>query len=148
MAEKIFNRTIQYFKISTISGVFICILSIVFNGLDPFHSLDGMLWNDLYNTSTLPDISKPVFNLFFLLFTYISIIVMILLFLITKYALSKKEKWAYFCIVLIGVFWPIGGSIITIYTKAWSYFISVGMMTVLFLPPVILLYPYIFKNNK
>jgi len=113
-----------------------------FVGFDPWHSLDSMIWNDLYGTAELPDVAKPAFTLPFLLFCWLSVLNMILIYLITKYALVKKEVWAFWAIILVGIFWPLGGAIITYYTNAWSYFISVGMMTILFFPPVILLYPH------
>jgi hypothetical protein len=142
MSENKFIGTINYLKVVTCFGAAMCFILMFFVGFDPSHSLDAMIWQDLYGTSELPDIAKPAFNLAFLVFAWLSVLTMILIYLVTKYALAKKEKWAYGAIILIGIFWPLGAAVITLYTKAWSYFISVGMMTILFLPPVILLFPY------
>ena len=150
MSEKVFYGTITYLKISTSFGAVMCFLFMFFIGFDPWHSLDGMIWLDLYGSTNLPDIAKPAFTLPFLLFCWLSVLTMILIFLITKYALVKKEKWAFGAVILIGFFWPLGGAIITCYTNAWSYFVSVGIMTFLFFPPVILLYPHLYQkcNDK
>lgn len=147
MAEKFFIGTVKYLKLASSLGAAMCFLLIFFIGFDPMHSLDAMIWQDLYGTSELPEIAKPAFNLAFLVFNWLSVLTMILVYLITKYALANKEKWAYRAIILVGLFWPLGAALITLYTKAWSYFISVGIMTILFFPPVILLYPY-FRNKR
>ena len=147
MSEKVFQGPINYLKIVTSFCALMCLLIIFFVGFDPWHSLDAMIWTDLYGSPILPDIAKPAFALSFLLFCWLSVLSMVMLFLITKYSLSKKEKWAYGVIVLIGFLWPLGGSIITYYTNAWSYFISIGMMTALFFPPVVILFPF-FKKQK
>jgi hypothetical protein len=146
MREKVFKTTITYLKAVTGFSALMCFILIFFIGFDPWHSLDEMIWTDLYGSPTLPDVAKPAFTLPFLLFCWLSVLTMIVLFLITKYSLAKKEKWAYWVIILIGLFWPLGGAIITYYTNAWSYFVSVGMMTILFFPPVILLFPH-FRNK-
>ena len=142
MSEKLFSAIINYLKIVTCFGAGMCFVLLFFVGFDPWHSLDAMIWNDLYGTPELPEIAEPAFTLVFLVFNWLSVLTMILVFLITKYALVKKERWAYGAIILIGVFWPLGAALITYYTGAWSYFISVGMMTLLFAPPVFLLFPY------
>ena len=148
MTEKLFKGTLTYLKAVTGFGAAICFLLMFFIGFDPWKSLDGMIWTDIYGSPELPDVAKPAFTLPFLLFCWLSVLTMILMFLITKYSLAKKEKWAFWSIILIGVFWPMGGAIITHYTNAWSYFISVGMMTALFLPPVILMLPYFINKSK
>jgi len=145
-SERIFQGTLVYLKLVTIFGAGFCLLSMFFIQFDPWHYLDTMIWNDIYENPKLPDVVKPAFNFLFLLFSWLSVLTMILIFLITKYALAKKEKWAFWAIILIGFFWPLGGTIITYYTHAWSYFISVGVMTLLFFPPIILLYPHV--HNK
>lgn len=146
-SEKIFEGTLMYFKLVTAFGSVMCFALMFFVGFDPWHSLDSMIWKDLYGKPEIPIEAKHAFTLPFLLFSWLSVLTMLMLFLIAKYPLAKKEKWAYWCVVLVGVFWPLGGAVITYYTGAWSYFVSVGMMTVLFLPPVLLLFPY-FKSDK
>ncbi len=148
MSERVFHATISYLKIIACLGAGMCFVLMFFISFDPWNGLDAMIWKDLYGTTTLPDIARPAFNLIFLMFTWLSVLTMILLFLVTKYALAKKEKWAYGAVILIGVFWPLGATMITLYTAAWSYFISVAAMTALFLPPVILLYPFFSIKSK
>lgn len=144
-SENVFQGTIIYLKIVTGFCAFMCFVLIFFIGFDPWHSLDKMIWSDLYGSPILPDSAKPAFTLMFLLFAWLSVLTMVILFLITKYSLSKKEKWAYWVIMMVEFLWPLGGSLITFYTHAWSYFISIGVMTLLFLPPVLLLFPF-FRN--
>jgi hypothetical protein len=146
MNEKIFNGTVSYLKVVTLVSSLMCFLLMFFVGFDPWHSLDEMIWNDLYGSPELPQVAKPAFRLPFLLFSWLSVLSMLLMYFISKYALPKKEKWAYWSVVLIGVFWPLGAAFITYCTNAWSYFVSVGMMLILFFPPVILLYPYFRKK--
>jgi hypothetical protein len=145
--DKIFNGTINYLKIvSSISaaGSFMMLFT---GGFDPSRSLDSLIWSDLYGTTDLPDAAKPAFSLAFLVFCWLSVLTFIMFYYIVKFPLARKEKWAYGCLVLVGVGWQLGAAAITLYTKAWSYFLSVGLMTVLFLPPVLLLFPY-FRDKK
>ncbi len=142
MKEKIFKLTLIYLKASAIMGTLACLSSLYFVGIDPWHSLDGLIWTDLYGTPELPAAAKPAFTLAFLLFSWLSALTLIMVFLITHFALARREKWAYWAIVLMGVFWPLGGALITCHTGAWSYFISVAMMAMLFLPPVVILFPH------
>lgn len=141
-SEKVFNGTVAYLKVVTGFGAGLCFLLMFFIGFDPWHSLDGMIWTDLYGNPDLPEVAKPAFTLPFLLFCWLSVLTMVLMFLIAKFSLARKEKWAFWCFILIGIFWPLGGALITYYTNAWSYFVSVGMMTILFFPPTILLFPH------
>ena len=145
-SEKVFKGTITYLKVVTGFGAALCFSLMFFVGFDPWHSLDGMIWTDLYGSPDLPEAAKPAFTLPFLLFCWLSVLTMILMFLITKFSLSRKEKWAFWCLILIGILWPTGGAVITYYTNAWSYFVSVGMMTLLFFPPIILLFPHFRKK--
>lgn len=147
MSDRIFNGTIAYLKVVTASSAAICFMSMFFLGFDPWHSLDGMIWTDLYGSPSLPEEAKQAFTLPFLLFCWLSVLTMILMYLISKYPLARKEHWAYWTVIMIGVFWPVGAAMITIYTRAWSYFVSAGMMTILFFPPVLLLYPY-FRGKE
>lgn len=147
MSDKVFNSTIVYLKIVTGFGAVFCLLPLFFMGFDPWHSLDKMIWMDLYKSPELPDAAKPAFTFTFLLFNWLSVLTMILIFLITKYSLAKREQWAFGSLILIGFFWPLGGAVVTYYTSAWSYFFSVGIMSILFIPPIILLYSH-FRNNS
>jgi hypothetical protein len=142
MSEKIFRGTIAYLKIVTGFGALLCFVLMFFTGFAPWHSLDGMIWIDLYGSPELPEVAKPAFTLPLLLFCWLSTLTMVLIFIITKYSLARKEKWAFWAVAMIGFFWPLGAALITCYTKAWSYFISAGMMAVLFFPPVMLLFPH------
>lgn len=146
-SEKIFKGTLAYLKLVTGFAAVMCFVLMFFVGFDPMHSLDSMIWTDLYGSKELPEQAKPAFTLPFLLFSWLSVLTMIMLFLVAKYPMEKKEKWAYWCFVLVGIFWPAGGAAITIYTGAASYFVSVGMMAILFFPPVVLLYKPIFGRT-
>jgi hypothetical protein len=146
-SEKIFNGTISYLKVVFLFGSLMCFVLMFFIGFDPWHSLDSMIWSDLYGQKTLPENCKSAFELPFLLFSWLSVLSMLMLYFISKYPLAQKQQWAFWCIVLIGIFWPGGAAVITYYTQAWSYFVSVGMMTLMFFPPVLLLYPH-FRNRK
>jgi hypothetical protein len=144
--EKTLSSIISYLKVATGFGAVICLIMMFFVGFDPWHSLDKLIWSDLYGSTELPELARPAFTLAFLLFCWLSVLTMVLMFLITKYALSRKEKWGYWSLMLVGILWPLGGAVITYYTGAWSYFVSVAAMTVMFFPAVILLYPY-FRNK-
>jgi hypothetical protein len=144
-SEKIFNGTVAYLKIATGFGAAQCLLVMFFVGFDPWHSLDGLIWTDLYGSAELPAAAKPAFSLAILLFSWLSVLMMAIMHLVARYPLARKEKWAYWAYVLIGIFWPLGGAIITCYTHAWSYFASVAIMTLMFLPPVVLLFPHFRK---
>jgi len=141
-----FHYLVIYLKTASIFGALVCFASMFFGGFDPWHSLDALVWNDLYGEEKLPNEAQPAFHLIFLMFSWLSVISLSLMFLIAKYALPKKEKWAYYALALPAVMWPAGASLITIYTGAYHYFISVAAMTLMLLPPVLLLFPY-FKRH-
>lgn len=145
-SDKVFSGTITYLKFATLFGALMCFALMFFKGFDPAHSLDSMIWNDLYKQPRLPEVAMPAFELPFLLFSWLSVLSLLMLYLIAKHALAKKEKWSYWCFAMIGAGWPIGAVAITFHTQAWSYFVSAGMMTVLFFPPLLLLYPFFFRK--
>ncbi|MFN0173681.1 MAG: hypothetical protein ACKVU0_03445 [Saprospiraceae bacterium] len=147
-SDKLFNATIHYLKIVTLFATVMCVVMLYFQSFDPMHGLDGMIMNDLYGTTTMPDAARPLFNLMFLLFDWLSVLSMFTIYLVVRYGLAKKERWAYFAYLLIGVFWPLGAGVIAWYCGASSYYVSVAIMTVLFMPPAILLFPHFKKTNS
>jgi len=146
MSEKYFKASVQYLRYVSISFAAVCAMSMCFGGFDPWHSLDSLVWTEMYGQPVLPDAAKPVFRLMFLLFNWLSILCMLLYYLVATYALAKKEKWACFAFLLVGVFWPIGALFIAIYTSVWSYFLSVALMALLFLPPLLLILPHFTRK--
>jgi hypothetical protein len=69
------------------------------------------------------------------------------LYLIVTYTLRNRETWAYHALLLMGICWPAGGAVIALLSGATSYFISVGMMALLFLPVIVILWSF-FKSDK
>jgi len=64
-SERIFQGTLVYLKLVTIFGAGFCLLSMFFIQFDPWHYLDTMIWNDIYENPKLPDVVKPAFNFLF-----------------------------------------------------------------------------------
>lgn len=142
MTERRFIAGVNYLKAVTAFCALACIASLSSVGFDPWHSIDRMVWNDLYRTDHLPAVAAPAFEMIVLLFSWLSFIMFLMLFLITKYALAKRESWAYYSLTLPGFAWPAGAACISICTGANHYLISVGAMAILFIPPMVILFPY------
>jgi hypothetical protein len=147
MGETNFHTAVAYLKYACIFGALFCFVSILSGGFDPWHSLDALVWRDLYGSEELPAEAKPAFRLIFMMFAWLSVIAMCMMFMITKYAIIKKEKWAFVAVALQVILWPAGACAITLYTGAYHYFISVGAITFMLLPPLLMLYPY-FRNKE
>ena len=145
-SDKIFNAVIQYLKVVTLFATLMCVVMLYFMSFDPMHGLDSMILTDLYGTPVMPDAARPIFNFMFLLFDWLSVLSMFTIYLVVRYGLAKKERWAYLAYLLIGVLWPIGAGVIALFCGTNSYFVSVAIMTLLFTPPAILLIPYFKKT--
>jgi hypothetical protein len=142
--DKLFTATISYLKIVTVAGILLCILSLFTKSFDPMGAdgLEGMIMTDLYGVKNMPAAAKPAFEFAFLLFVLLSILTLAGQWLVIQHGLAKKQKWAYHYMILVGICWPIGACAIAMYTGAYSYLVSAGMMTVLFTSPTIVLYKY------
>jgi len=147
MSENYFKASVLYLRYVSVLFAAVCAMSMYFGGFDPWHSLDSLVWHELYGQPQLPEVAKPVFRLMFLLFNWLSILCMLLYYLVATYALVKKERWAFFAFLLVAVFWPSSALLIAIYTSVWSYFLSVALMAILFLPPLLLILPQ-FLSKK
>jgi hypothetical protein len=64
-----------------------------------------------------------------------------------QHGLRARQRWAYHCYVVLGIFWPLGGIGIAIYTTAYWYLLSAGIMTAMFTPPVFLLPRYLERST-
>ena len=137
--EKLFNGTILYLKIITIFSMVMCFVLMFFQSFDPMGSLEMMIVQDLYKTNVMPADARPMFVFVFLLFDMLSVLSMAAQYLVIVHGLQKKQKWAFHYMILIGVCWPIGAGIIAWYCKTPAYYVSVGMMLCLFLPPLLVL---------
>jgi|SRR5687767_2023256 len=144
MSDKLFSSTISYLKIATLFGLLMCFVLMPFKSFDPMgaEGLEGMIMNDLYGGKNMPADARPAFEFAFLLFDLLSILSLATQYLVIKYALEKREKWAYWYMWGIGFLWPVGASLIALHTGAHAYFVSVGIMTLLFFPPLLLLKKY------
>lgn len=140
--ERLFHGLIAYFKYSSIFGLLFTFVCSFFISFDPFHGLESMIMTDLYGSMNMPDEARPVFNFAFLLFCLISILMFVMQYYIVKFALAKKEAWAYNVIVICILLWLTGASVIAVYTHATSYFVSIGMMGLLYVPALVLLKRY------
>jgi hypothetical protein len=140
--EKLFNAVVGYLKIVTVFATIMCFVLMFFKSFDPVRGLEQMLVNDMYGVKEMPAEARPMFEFVFLLFSLLSVFTLVLQYMVIHYVLAKKIKWGYWSMYLIGVAWPIGASIIALHCNAPSYFVSVGMMTALFFPPLLLLKKY------
>lgn len=142
--DKLFNGTILYLKIITIFSLIMCFVLMFYQSFDPMGGLEMMIVNDLYKTDVMPADARPMFVFVFLLFDLLSVLSLIAQYIVIVHGLEKKQKWAFYYMVLIGVLWPIGAGLIAWYCGTPSYFVSVGMMLCLFFPPLLLLKKYFF----
>lgn len=140
--DKLFKSTIAYYKIVTAFSAVMCFVLFFYKSFDPVRGLEQMIVNDLYGTKVMPAEARPIFEFVFLLFDLLSFLTLALQYMVIHFALQKREKWAYYSMFLIGLGWPIAAALISLQCGTNSYFISVGMMTVLFLPPLVVLKKY------
>jgi hypothetical protein len=145
--EKRFLYLIRYLELICLFSAAFCLVMMYMLRFDPWQSLDSLLWKDLYGSPQLPQIALPAYEFIFRLFCWLSLITFSLLFLIVHYPLRNREKWAFYAILFIALAWPAGAALSAFLSEAYSYLFSATAMLVLFLPPVLLLYPY-FRAEK
>jgi hypothetical protein len=139
MENKTFKAVISYYKIVTVFSALICFILAFYKSFDPAGGLEMMIVQNLYGTNEMPVEARPMYEFVFLLFDLLSLLTLIQQYIIIRYALQEKQKWAYWCMWLIGVAWPIGAGIVAVVCHAPAYFVSVGMMLILFFPPLLIL---------
>jgi len=144
MPDRLFSYLIAYYKIVTLFALAMCFVLLPYKSFDPMseEGLEGMIMHDLYGSKSMPAAARPAFEFAFLLFDLLSVLSLATQYLVIRYALQKREKWAYWYMWGIGFFWPAGASLIAWHTGAHAYFVSVGIMGVLFFPPLLLLRKY------
>lgn len=142
--DKLFSSVISYLKIVTVFGIGMCLVLMPFQSFDFMgeNGLEGMIMTDLYGSKSMPVEARPAFTLAFLLFDMLSVLTLAGQYLVIKHGLEKQQKWAFHYMLLIGVAWPIGAAGVAIYTGAYSYLVSAGMMALLFTTPTLLLSKY------
>lgn len=140
--EKLFKILIAYFKYSTLFGLLFTFICSFFISFDPFHGLESMIMTDLYGNVNMPDLARPAFNFAFLLFCLASVLLFVMQYYVIRFALAKKEPWAYNVMVICITLWIVGASAIAMYTNASSYFVSVGVMILMYVPALVLLKRY------
>jgi hypothetical protein len=141
--SKLFGALIAYVKAGCATMVLASVLGIALVKVAPFLTLEQLIFMDWYGKPTLPPEAVKPFELGYLLFAWLSILSGITLWYTVQYGLRLRERWAYHCYVILGVFWPIGAIGVALYTTAYWYLLSASIMTLLFLPPVFLLRPFI-----
>ena len=142
-----FEFSLRWLRLVSLLSAGFCFAMIFFGGLDPWHALDGLIWEDLYGSAELPGPAQPAYLLIFRLFCWLSVLSFSLLFLIVKHALMKRERWAYLAVLLTGAGWPFGRACLALSCKAYSYLFSSLLTGLLFFPPLIQLYPYFRKGG-
>lgn len=48
MSEKYFIASVQYLRYVSVSFAVVCAILMYFGGFDTWHSLDSLVWNELY----------------------------------------------------------------------------------------------------
>lgn len=113
---------------------------------DPGYLLEDLIMDELY-FSIMPFDAIPVYDLFFLLYSWTNVIVFALLFGLAQFGISQKQKWAYdFYLIGLGC-WLIGGAAISILQQVYTYlFILISFF--LFVPPLITLRKQFYGKKK
>lgn len=143
-----FSVSIRYLKIVTLFTLIFSAVSVVTQSFDPWRSLEQLLVHDLYGTETLPPAAAPMYHFVFMLFAWISVPTSLMQYAVIHYALAKKERWAYWVLLVSWLLWIVGAAGIALATGAYSYFYSVGAVTILFISPLLLLWKHIFLVEK
>ena len=144
-SHRLFVLTIRYLQVSLVFGILVCLVSAFYLSFDPLgpQGLEGLIVTDLYGNSEMPGGARPMFEFMFLLFDGLSILSFAMLLMVVSIPLYRREKWAFWCYLLLGLGWPLAGAAIALVSGAHSYFYSVSIMVMLFLPPVFVLRRYI-----
>lgn len=138
-----FTGLMRYLRAGCAMMVVMSVVGMALVNVAPFFTLEQLMFQDWYGKPTLPPEAVKPFQLGFLLFCWLSVVSGAMLYYVVRYGLERRERWSYHCYLLLGVAWPIGAIGVALYTTAYWYLLSASIMTVLFLPPVFLLRPYI-----
>jgi hypothetical protein len=138
-----FRALILYLKAGCATLVLMSVAGIALLRVAPFLTLEQLIFIDWYGQPSLPPEAVKPFELCYLLFAWLSVLSGITLYYTVQHGLRLGERWAYHCYFAIGVFWPLGAVGIALYTTAYWYLLSASIMTLMFLPPVFLLRPFI-----
>jgi hypothetical protein len=140
--SKLFTWQVKYLKAACWMLVAMSVAGVALVDVAPFLTLDQLIFLDWYGQPTLPPEAVKPFRLAMLLFSYLSVLSGILLYYVVRYGIERRERWAYHAYLWLGVAWPLGAIAIAIVSTAYWYLLSASIMTVLFLPPVFLLRPF------
>jgi len=141
--SKRFSALISYVKAGCAMMVLMSVVGIALVKVAPFLTLEQLIFQDWYGKPTLPPEAVKPFELGYLLFAWLSVLSGATLYMTVQHGLRLGERWAYHCYLLLGLLWPVGAVAVALYTTAYWYLLSASIMTVLFLPPVFLLRPFI-----
>lgn len=125
---------ILWMKITTWVVIIVSIPALVIHSFDPFYSLEGMILKDVYK-NTPPDESSLIMYRFALgLFALLSIIFGFLQLYVIKYLIEKGDKNVIRLLFYLICFWIAGCTFLIFKFNTWSYFVSAGGMTAMWLP--------------
>lgn len=142
-----FAFALRWLRLISVMSAGFCFGMIFFNGLDPWHALDQLIWTELYGKPEIPETAVPAYRLIFRLFCLLSLFTFFLLYQITDHPLKNRESWAFTAVWITGLGWPLGSAAIALFCGAYSYLLSSAMTGLLFLPPLLLLIPHFRKNR-
>ena len=135
----LFTFLVKYLKAACWGLVAISVAGTALVDIAPLLTLDQLIFLDWYGQPTLPAEAVKPFRLAMLLFSWLSVLMGIVLHYVVKYGIERRERWAYHAYLWLGVAWPLGAIVIGIVTTAWWYLLSAAIMTFMFTPPVFLL---------
>lgn len=136
-----FHIGLIYLKTATLIAFITCVVGLVSRSFDPVRALEGLISLDLYGTSTIPADARAIYEFMVLLFTWLSILLFLMQYVVIQYAIANQEQWAFYTVLSVILLWLLGGAGITWYSGAYAYFYSLAGVGLLFLPPLWLIKP-------
>ena len=133
------NPAIRWLQIVSAIAIVYSIMSAIIISFDPSYFLEDMLIKDLYGKTEMAFEVIPMYDFLFLLYAWASVVIYTLIFGLVTFGVAQKQKWAYYFVLGGVVLWVGGASAIAGLQQAYTYFFFLGVIFILFIPPLILL---------
>jgi len=136
---KSISPAVRWLQIVSVVAFLYSIVTAFIISFDPVYFLEDMLVKDLYGKTELAFEVIPMYDFLFLLYAWASVVIYVLIFGLVTYGIGQKQKWAYYFVLGGLTLWIGGASAIAFLQQAYTYFFFLGVIFILFFPPLFLL---------
>ena len=133
------SPAIRWLQIVSGIAIIYSIITVFIISFDPFYILEDMLVKDLYGKTEMAFEVIPIYDFLFLLYSWASVVIYALIFGLVTFGIAQKQKWAYYFVLGGLTLWIGGAAVIALLQQTYTYFFFLGVIFILFMPPLILL---------